>query len=116
MSEENQFSQTSVIYNIVAANAIQGYVTGEAPAADICILPLNAASKLVGSGETYTMLGTVTNGNLYILSGDDEQITKDNIAELLTGKTVGVIQLANVPGLTLKIILSKYGIPYDTIG
>lgn len=116
MSEENQFSQTSVTYNIVAANAIQGYVTGKAPAADICILPLNAASKLVGSGETYTMLGTVTNGNLYILSGDDEQITKDNIAELLTGKTVGVIQLANVPGLTLKIILSKYGIPYDTIG
>lgn len=116
MSEDNQFNQTSVDYNIVAANAIQGYITGDNPVADICILPLNAASKLLGSGQAYTMLGTVTNGNLYILSESEEEITAQNIKELLTGKTVGVIQLAQVPGLTFKIILDKYGIPYETIG
>ncbi len=115
MSENNQFGQTSVTYNIVASDAISTYVTGADPAADICILPLNAASKLLGSGENYTMLGTVTNGNLYILSADDEEITADNIAEILTGKTVGVINLANVPGLTLKIILNKYGLSYEEI-
>lgn len=116
MAEENQFGQISVEYNIVPADTIGARVTGEDPAADICILPLNAASRLLGSGQTYKMLGTVTNGNLYILSKDDEQITADNIVELLNGKTVGVIQLANVPGLTLKIILQKYVIPYDVVG
>lgn len=116
MAEENQFGQISVEYNIVPADTIGARVTGEDPVADICILPLNAASKLLGSGQTYKMLGTVTNGNLYILSRDDEQITADNIAELLNGKTVGVIQLANVPGLTLKIILNRYGINYQTVG
>ena len=116
MYDDNQFYQTSVTYNIVSSDAISAYVTGESPVADICILPLNAASKLLGSGETYTILGTVTNGNLYILSKDSEEITSENIVGLLSGKTIGVIQLANVPGLTLKIILNKYGLEYQTIG
>lgn len=114
MAEENTFSQTSLTYNIVAADTIGARVSGENPAADICILPVNAASKLLGSGAKYKMLGTVTNGNLYILSKDGETLTKDNLS-LLKGKTVGVINLANVPGITLKIILNKYGIPYETV-
>ena len=114
MSEENTFSQTSLTYNIVAADTIGARVSGENPAADICILPVNAASKLLGSGSKYKMLGTVTNGNLYILSKDGETLTKHNLS-LLKGKTVGVINLANVPGITLKIILNKYGIPYETV-
>ena len=61
------------------------------------------------------MLGTVTNGNLYMLSKGGQAITAENIS-LLGGKTVAVINLANVPGLTLKIILSKYDIPFETIG
>ena len=116
MHEENTFGQTSVSYNVVPSSNIQAYVTGEDPAADICILPLNAASKLLGDGSTYQMLGTVTNGNLYILSKDGASVTSENIREELNGKTIGVIQLNNVPGLTLKIILEKYDIDYEVIG
>ena len=116
MAEENQFGQTSVSYNVVPSSNIQAYVTGEDPAADICILPLNAASKLLGDGSTYRMLGTVTNGNLYLLSKDGASVTSENIREELNGKTIGVIQLNNVPGLTLKIILEKYDIDYEVIG
>lgn len=116
MAEENQFGQISVEYNIVPADTIGARVTGEDPAADICILPLNAASRLLGSGQTYKMLGTVTNGNLYILSKDGASVTSENIREELNGKTIGVIQLNNVPGLTLKIILEKYDIDYEVIG
>lgn len=116
MHEENTFGQTSVSYNVVPSSNIQAYVTGEDPAADICILPLNAASKLLGDGSTYQMLGTVTNGNLYILSKDGASVTTENIREELNGKTIGVIQLNNVPGLTLKIILEKYDIDYEVIG
>ena len=43
-------------------------------------------------------------------------MTTENIREELNGKTIGVIQLNNVPGLTLKIILEKYDIDYEVIG
>ena len=99
-------------YHIVDASTIQTYVTGDNPTADICILPVNVAANLLGNGEKYTMLGTVTHGNLYILSAKNgEQITAENLSDL-RGKTVGVVNLAAVPGLTLKLILNKYGIEY----
>lgn len=101
-----------VNYNIVDASTIQTHVTGENPDADICILPVNLAANLLGNGEKYTMLGTVTHGNLYIISAKSgEQITVDSLSEL-RGKTVGVVNLAAVPGLTFKLILNKYGIEY----
>ena len=103
----------AVNYNIVAASTIQTHVTGANPDADICILPVNLAANLLGSGENYKMLGTVTHGNLYIISAKTaEQIAVDNLFEL-RGKTVGVVNLAAVPGLTFKLILNKYGIEYS---
>ncbi|MBQ9104262.1 MAG: hypothetical protein IJY57_04180 [Clostridia bacterium] len=99
--------------NVVKASTIQTYVTGATPTADICILPVNAASKLLGNASTYQMLGTVTDGNLYILKKEGaENINKDNIAKVLNGKTVGIINLANVPGLTFKAILADFNIEF----
>ena len=102
-------------YHVVDSSTIQTYVTGEEPAADFCILPLNAASKVLGTGTTYQMLGTVTNGNLFFLSAEDnEDLTKDNLSTLV-GKSVGVVQLPNVPGLTLQAVLNKYDIDYQIV-
>lgn len=103
----------NINYNIVNASTIQAFVTGSNPVADICVLPVNLASNLLGSAENYTMLGTVTHGNLFILSANSsEQITVYNLSEL-KGKTVGVVNLAAVPGLTFKLVLNKYGIQYS---
>ena len=103
-------------YHVVDSSTIQTYVTGENPKADLCILPLNLASKLLGTGETYQMLGTVTHGNLYMLSTDTSiQYTAENLDELI-GKTVGVVQLQNVPGLTFKVILGQNEIPWQEMG
>ena len=103
----------TINYNIVDATTIQTFVTGAEPRADICILPVNLASNLLGTGDNYTMLGTVTHGNLFILSAKtNEEITAENISRL-RGKTVGVVNLAAVPGLTFKLILNKYGISFD---
>lgn len=103
-------------YHVVDASTISAYVTGNSPKADFCVLPLNAASKLLGTGETYQMLGTVTNGNLYFLTtGDNAALAADNLSAL-TGKTVGVAQLNNVPGLALQIALSDHGIGYAVMG
>lgn len=105
----------TINYHIVNASTIQTHVTGANPDADICILPVNLAANLLGSGEKYTMLGTVTHGNLYIISAKTgKQITVDNISEL-KGKTVGVVNLAAVPGLTFKLILNKYKIAYTEL-
>ena len=102
-------------YHVVDSSTIQTYVTGEEPAADFCILPVNAASKILGTGTVYQMLGTVTNGNLFFLSAEDnENLTQDNLSTLV-GKSVGVVQLPNVPGLTLQAVLNKYGIDYQIV-
>ena len=103
-------------FRIVASNAITAQVQGEEPAADFCILPVNAAAKLLGKGETYQMLGTVTNGNMYLLTtGGNPGITTDNLSTLV-GKTVGVVQLNNVPGLTFQAVLSRNDIDYQILG
>ena len=103
-------------FRIVASNAITAQVQGEEPAADFCILPVNVAAKLLGKWETYQMLGTVTNGNMYLLTtGDNPEITTDNLSTLV-GKTVGVVQLNNVPGLTFQAVLSRNDIDYQILG
>lgn len=103
-------------YRVIDASTIQAQVTGENPAADFCVLPVNLASKLLGKGERYRLLGTVTHGNLYFLTtGDNPVLTSGNIKTQLTGKTVGVVQLPNVPGLTLRATLTKYDAEYTVI-
>ncbi len=102
--------------HVVQAATIQAQVTGEAPKADFCVLPVNAAANLLGSGETYKMLGTVTNGNMYFLTtGDNATVTSENLSALI-GKTVGVVQLNNVPGLTFQSALKKADVPYQILG
>lgn len=102
-------------YHVVASNVIQAQVTGESPAADFCVLPVNLASKLLGTGETYKMLGTVTHGNFFLLTtGENAEITAQNVTSL-EGKTVGVVQLANVPGLTFQASLKSLGVDYQII-
>ncbi len=101
--------------NVVNANTIQTYVTGEEQKADFAILPVNVAVKLLASKDDYKLLGTVTNGNLFLMKQDGEvDITKNNL-DALIGKTVGVINLANVPGLTFKAILNDAEIEYVDI-
>ena len=101
-----------VSYNVVKANTIATFVTGEEPKADFCILPITAASKLLGTGEKYTMLATVTHGNLYLLSSDAKQY--DEAAKLgqLANKAIGVFQPENVPGLTFEALLKGAGVNY----
>ncbi len=110
IEEDSQFD-----VNIVKAEKINTYVTGETPQADFAIVPVNAAVKLLGSGNSYKMLGTVTHGNLFLLKkANGEVITVDNLASL-KGKTVGVINLANVPGLMFKVILKQNNIEFNQL-
>lgn len=113
MVEDMQFG-VEVNYTVVNSNAITQQISGGV--ADICILPVNAAVQLAGSGETYSLLGTVTHGNLYMLSAKhpDEQITVSNLKNLV-GKTVGCIQLSSFVGNVFKIILEDNDIPYTVV-
>lgn len=107
--------QNTFSVNVVSSNEIKVYVSGENPKADICVLPVNLASKLLGDGSVYSMLGTVTHGNLFIMKTEgQEDVTLNNI-QTLKGKKVGVLNLANVPGLTFKAILSDNGLSYEDI-
>ena len=108
------YDNSEVSYEIVDASLIQTFVAGANPKADICVLPVNVAVKLLGAGEKYKLVGTLTHGNLYLASTQSAEITKDNLSSL-KGKTVGVVNLAAVPGLTFKLILKNNGIDYTEI-
>ncbi len=117
MAEDTE--DDGVTYRVVStstgnANSIASKVTNkdEAKNADFCVLPLTAASKLLGSGQNYTMLGAVTHGNLYFLSKNEENV--EGLSKLI-GKTVGVLQINEVPGLTLKATLKKKGVSYQEV-
>lgn len=76
---------------------------------------------MFGSGERYQALGVLTNGNLYLLSKDENLIstfTANGYKDLsyLLGKTVGVMKINDMPGLTFKWILNDYGLPWQEIG
>ena len=98
-------------YHIVDPSTVQTLVGGAEPKADICVLPVNVAVKLLGNAKNYKLIGTLTHGNLYLLSKNSTQIDVNNLNEL-KGKTVGVVNLAQVPGLTFKLILKNYGIEF----
>lgn len=105
-----------VTYKVVDTSLISSVVTNadEAKNADMCVLPVTAASKLLGKGDRYKMVGVVTHGNLFLISKDGEALTAENLSNL-QGKTVGVLKINEVPGLTLKAILNKYGIPFEEV-
>ena len=73
---------------------------------DIIVMPINAASKLY-SVKKYKMAAVVTHGNLYIMAKENLSLND------LVGKVVGVINIANVPGLTFKAILEANEIDYE---
>ena len=63
------------------------------------------------------MLGGVTHGNLYLLAKDEgaaTSVTAENLNGLI-GKTVGVLQINEGPGLTLKAILNKHGVAWQEL-
>ena len=109
---KQNFKNTEI--HVVSSDKIASFVSGSEKKADICILPVNMASKLIGSGKDYKMLGTITHGNFYFLSKTEMTIDRENVQTLI-GKTIGVTQLPNVPGLTLRSIFTEKEIPYTII-
>lgn len=105
-------------FHVVAPASISATVTykDSAKNADFCVLPVNLASKFLGEGTSYQMLGTVTNGNFFFLTtGEGQALTPDNFASALTGKKVGVVQLGNVPGLTFQSVLKDANLAYTVL-
>ncbi len=112
MHEENDLGE-DVSYHIVDSGSLTSRVTAgnEADNADLIIMPVNMASKVLNDGSRYKMLGTVTHGNLFILANKNaEQLTRDNFAEKLSGKKVGVINLTEFPGVMFRTLLAKYSV------
>lgn len=105
-----------VTYRVVKAELIAAQVTNkdEDKNADLCVMPVTAAAKLLGSGERYVMLGAVTHGNLYIVSDRDTETALTELSALV-GKKVGVLQINSVPGLTFKATLNKQGVPWREV-
>jgi len=82
-------------FTVLPATSIQS-VAADQP--DLAIVPVNLASKLT---QNYTIFGAITHGNLYLLGKTPVASAND-----LAGKSMSVVNLNAVPGLTLKVILA----------
>lgn len=83
--------------------------------ADICVMPVTAASKLPKVQSNYQMTALATQGNLYIMAkGEQAEIKAENL-QALVGKTILVSQINEVPGLTLKTTLSNAGLVWQEL-
>lgn len=108
-------SDDGVTYRVVDASAITSKISANDmdDNADLCVLPVNVAGKRLGDGKDYQMIGLVTQGNLYFIS-NKEVATVDDLS-VLTGKKVGLAQIANVPGLTLKAALNRRNVAWTEL-
>lgn len=104
-------AEDGVTYKVVKSDLIGAQVAFKDTSknADVCVMPLTAAAKLLGSGEEYVMLGAVTHGNLYVISEDATPLTDLTVLE---DKKVGVLQINNVPGLVFKTVLNQAGVEW----
>lgn len=115
MYDENDFGE-DVSYHIVDSGTLSSRVTAEKEEdnADVIVMPVNMASKLLNDGSHYKMLGTVTHGNLFILAAQGtEQLTRENFADNLNGKRIGVINLTEFPGVMFKTLLAENSVTAD---
>ena len=103
MNDNDTLGKESVTYTVVKSEAIGGYVSGKTATA--ALMPLNLASKLCG--EDYKVVSVLTHGNIYVIGKGDATALAD-----LKDKKVGVVQLANVPGLTFRHLLAQAGVDY----
>ncbi len=87
-------------YKVVSSEDIGNYFATKR--ADAGVLPLNLATKMTD----YQIVSINTFGNLYIVGTSGQDITS------LKGNTLHVINLNNVVGLTVRLMLNKCGIDY----
>lgn len=114
MAEDTK--EDGFIYRVVDPTLITSKIKGdEDKTADFCVLPVTAGAKLLGSGEKYQMLGVVTHGNIFLIAKNSVSYTSENLSDLI-GKTVGVLQINAVPGLTFKAVLNKYDVAWQEVG
>ena len=122
---EEDAQDDGVTYRVVNPTVIASKVTNADTEknADICALPVTAASKLLGKKDTYQALGVLTSGNLCLLSKDEGIIAalkageaaKDGYMDALKGKVIGVMKINDMPGLTWKSILNDYGVAWQEL-
>lgn len=103
MHEENKLGKENLTYTVVKAENIGGFVANES--ATVALMPITGASK-VANGK-YKAVSVITHGNIFLIGKGDA-----TTLSALKDKKVGVVQLANVPGLTFKHLLGEAGVDY----
>lgn len=106
-AKNSKISDTLTIKpSIVSATLIKS----EAIKSDFAIVPANMASIIYNGGEEYCMVGTVTNGNMYIVSNEADS---DFSLEKMKGHVLYSIGQGSIPAFILLNILQKAEIPFE---
>ncbi len=84
-------------------------IKSEAIKADFAIVPANMAAILYNGGAEYKMVGSVTNGNMYIVSNAADS---EFSLEKLKGSILYSIGQGSVPAMIMLQTLTNGGIEY----
>lgn len=106
---ENTVKTQTDTYNIKKSVVSSGVISTEAVKSDIAIVPANLAANLYNKGNDIRLLAVVTNGNLFVLSNSDEQVSD---LRALVGKMVYSIGQGSVPDMIFQSLLKNAGITY----
>ena len=106
---ENTVKTQTDTYNIKKSVVSSGVISTEAVKSDIAIVPANLAANLYNKGNDIRLLAVVTNGNLFVLSNSDEQVSD---LSALVGKMVYSIGQGSVPDMIFQSLLKNAGITY----
>lgn len=100
---------TSKQYKITKSVVSATNISTEAIKSDIAIVPANLAANLYNGGNDIRLLAVVTNGNLFVLSTDDEAV--DGLDGLVSNMVYSIGQ-GSVPDMIFQTLLREANIPY----
>ncbi|MDE5548699.1 MAG: hypothetical protein K2J13_00440, partial [Clostridia bacterium] len=106
----NKISTSDTIYELNKKIVPASIIGDEAVKSDLAIVPANLAAKLYNGGSDIKILAVVTNGNLFVVSSQEDRITD---VDGLVGKLVYSIGQNSVPDMIFKTLLNNMGITFN---
>lgn len=96
--------------SLVIKPSISATIAQDALKNDFAILPANAAVKLYNAGNEIKMVATITNGNMFIVSKENDESFELNH---LVGKVLYTIGQGSIPSIMLLATLQANNIAYE---
>lgn len=105
----DKISTSDTIYTLNKKIVPASNIGSEALNSDLAVVPANLAAKMYNEGKDLKILAVVTNGNLFVISSQENGILS---VDALVGKLVYSIGQNSVPDMIFKTLLNNLDIKF----